>query len=211
MGLRGFAVFTCATLFSLSDFATAQNLVSNGGFETGDLSSWIVTTDPGNTLGPMIQTDTDPDDVHSGVGAVTFFDSDYADQLSQNISTQAGRSYSLSFFLACNPDLTPQPGDIQSFQVLWNNVPVWGPNTDGSFSYQEVNITGLTANDIMSNLSFSGQNEPGAYYLDDISISEVPEPSTWLMGLAAACWLLCRIFMMKRRRLAARPVTREGR
>lgn len=49
---------------------------------------------------------------------------------------------------------------------------------------------------------FVGRNDPGSYYLDDVSVNlSVPEPSTYAIGAVVLAWIFA--FHRSRRRLVA--------
>lgn len=173
-------------------FATSAsaNLVTNGGFETGTFSGWYHTGNisddyvgvPGNSgffsavLGPIGSTAS----------------------LSQALSTTGGAFYDLSFSLAnsvggagannANLNVFGQPVD---FRILWNGVQIYDASLTPLGVFTQYNFV-VQATSAATNLEFVYRNDPGFFFLDDVSVelhqatAGVPETgsSALLMGLA---------------------------
>ncbi len=193
-------ILSLAALFLAGPLArnlAAQNLVLNPGFESGVLNPWTVsTTSPG---GPATDIDTNAADAFAGGYSVFFAQTSYVDSLSQSIATDPGQAYTLTFRLAANPSFTPDSNAVQQFEVLWNGSTVYSRTDSVSMAYQLFTVNNLTASGASSLLTLNGQNAPGAYYLDEVSLvasslTMVPEPSTWVAaaGASSACLLLGR-------------------
>ena len=75
----------------------AENIVVNGGFETGDFTGWTLG---GNT--DFVLTIQDPDYVHSGNWAAALGSDLTPGTLSQDLATTPGTLYVLSFWLYGN-------------------------------------------------------------------------------------------------------------
>jgi hypothetical protein len=160
----------------------AANLVVNGGFETGDSSGWtgsgvdVCSVAGGTPYGvPCL--------VHSGTYAAN-----WAEDMSQVLSTVPGTSYNLSFYLADEIDGVGggSPADEDnSLSVSFDGAVVYGPFTDiYQPSYELISIDGLQATSTTTTLLFSMSNDPGGFWLDDISVtpSSAPEPRS--LGMA---------------------------
>jgi hypothetical protein len=178
------AVAVAAALLLAGAAAQAADLVTNGGFEAGNLSGWMTT-------GPQDFVGADPFAAHSGnFGA--FFGPDSAVTLTQSLSTTAGGSYDVSFWLSLQDSAQPN-----NFSWSWNGVtqtPSFN-NTTG-FDYKEFTAL-VTASGGSSTLSFSFTDPQSFWLLDDVSVSAhvaaVPEPTTALMtGLGLISLALTR-------------------
>lgn len=169
--------------------AAAANLVLNPGFETGDFTDWTVTGD-----GIAIDDAFPNTGCCDAVFSATMTDPDTG-VLSQTLSTEAGKSYTLSFAVL---DEAGFSGDTFTVQFGGFSTTITGdeaapPGNRPSLYTAETFI--IPALDIIRGstvLSFNGLNDPRLgidWNLDDVSItaSAVPEPATWiLLALAFA-------------------------
>src|SRR5262252_1889302 len=106
-------------LLASTGSTSAENLIINGDFETGDFTGWTVTPAPS---GSEIFVDHGPGpDTTFGAffGAIG---SDF-DSISQTFATTPGASYSLTFFYQVNNTESPANN---YFNVLWNGVSIGG-------------------------------------------------------------------------------------
>jgi hypothetical protein len=145
--------------------------VANGGFETGDFSGWTA-----NAVSFPMSVQTSP--VEAGTYAAQI--AGYAsgpDLLSQTVADTAGQSYLLSFWRYIG-DGNPQT----SMTVTWNGIQVFSELNTGPFNTYQ-NITAAVVGTGSDTLMFATVNDPNYTYLDNVSVSAVPEPSTWVMML----------------------------
>lgn len=165
-------LIACAAI-SCAPLAHAD-LVTNGGFESGNLTGWTVTNHPLAGLGLG----------HTGKYGAVMQTVTAQDTISQTIATQAGAAYEVSFWLtqavgADNDFIFNWDGGTPELSLL--NAPVQG--------YKQYTFT-LTASSASTSISFGGRNGPGYFVLDDIAVnpgstSTVPAPATLpLFGLA---------------------------
>jgi hypothetical protein len=182
------AALVCASATTSS----AQNLVQNGGFESGNFAPWTVT-------------DTNPLTTNIGNSATFAFEGTrYANlgsdtaiaSLFQDINTVPGGTYTFSFQLAV--DRFP-PAGPNFFEASFGSTIVFSemnlqPVTGGSgdpdigrytpYSYQVV------AADFTTRVQFRYQHGDDFFRLDAVSV--VPEPSAVsLIAVSALCGLVC--------------------
>jgi uncharacterized repeat protein (TIGR01451 family) len=148
--------------------ARAQNLVLNGGFETGAYSpQWTLAPGgpfdnvclAGSTIGAATCI------VHSGQYAMSFGLNGGQDSLSQTIPTVAGTTYTLSFWLAND---NPLDQNTTTFAVFWDGNSVYSlPSPQPSFPYTQV-VLNLTASTNSTPLTFVARQDPSQWFLDDV-------------------------------------------
>jgi hypothetical protein len=140
-----------------------QNLVVNGGFETGNFSGWIMdaaSTQVGNRTGL----------VHAGRYGAQLGQTNTLGELSQNLPTIAGQTYLLSFWLT-NPNnaLGATPN---AFQVQWEGETIYHAENLPFQKWTNLQFT-VTATNSGSRLEFDFQDDPYYLGLDDVSVKLV--------------------------------------
>jgi hypothetical protein len=159
--------------------ASAINIVSNGGFETGDFSGWSIT-DPINMRVATGDLNHPP---HSGASNAILGTVGGLGFLSQTLITVPGTRYDLSYWLANNPDCCPN-----HFQVSWNGSIIADATCATSsscfgFPYHQFTDNDLLATGSSTVLQFGAQQDPDFFSLDDVSVEATPEPSTWALAI----------------------------
>ena len=174
--LAGAAMALVASAAAVS--ASAAELVTNGGFETGDTSGWTLTGNPGFSFV------TAPG--HSGQFAYFNGAVGSSGVLSQTLATVAGQSYDFSFWLQ-NDGGTPN-----SFTASLGGVTLATFANAPGFAYTLFSGSVVAASD-NGTLSFAFQQDPAYWRLDDVSLVSgaggVPEPAAWglmLIGFLGA-------------------------
>ncbi len=170
-----------------------QNLVQNGGFESGDLSNWILTGNATvNYVVSRIGQRARPQFVHSGTNGVLLAQVGSLGYLTQTVPTVAGQAYLLSFWM-----VNPYSGDTPNeFEVQWN-VNALSPN----ILFDQVNMDQASWTNIQfivfadgetTELSIGARNDPNAFGLDDVSVLTIPTPKLQSVsltnGMATFAW-----------------------
>jgi hypothetical protein len=178
------AVVLMLALGSMGRSASADNLLSNGSFQSGQLNDgWNLSgNDDGNTGVTNVLPDDPPFTSYTGEDADGFYaflgaiDSDAV--ISQTVSDSSGQAYTVSFWF--NADGSG-PSD---FSASWDGTTLLSLTdalTNGWTLYS-FNVTG-TGSDT---LSFAAHNEPWYDALDNVAVvaTTTPEPGTLaLLGL----------------------------
>lgn len=161
-----------SALVAITSVSAKADLITNGGFETGDFTGWVLQ----HEAFPFAVGSAPSFPVHSGnfAAQIAGFDFD------QNVLTQAivgsvaGQTYTLTFWFQQS---NAQPNGLS---VTWNGNTIYSETNNGH-SYQPYSFNVLATGS--DTLSFVAYNNPSFAYLDDVSlnIAAVPEPSTWAM------------------------------
>ncbi len=216
--MRTLALVVIATLGATgaSGSAGAANIVVNGGFEADGFTTGPITgfTKSGHTNGLTLGTGI----AHSGNVAFEFNNAAPIGYISQALATAPGTAYLLDFFFRSS-DVSGFPsgsiedqlvvnvgGDASSGSLIGGNTLFNQTNLPASMapasdpfnfpeSYAEFRF-GFTAAAATTNLIFGGFNTPSTNFLDDVSVSPVPEPAS----LAIVGGSLLGLAMLRRKR-----------
>ena len=173
------ALLTVGGFAALPSAQAQAELVTNGGFETGSFSGWNIGS-PGD-LKVVKATDAANYNAyppHSGTYCAQFASSGVADDvLTQTLPTTAGDMYAVSFWLANdNQGIAP----LNDFKVAFGGNRLLDLENTGDFAYTHYQFTEVASGSLAA-LTFSGRQPPGAFYLDDVSVTAlnpVPEASS---------------------------------
>lgn len=157
-------------------------LIGNGGFETGDFSDWSfsgqsdgnfpISIDWSNITGEvLIPGVADVAFVHSGIYGAFLGQNKRLGYLSQQLPTQPGQSYVLSFWLS-----NPATGVPNEFRALWNGAILYDGTSLNAFDWTNYQFV-VTASNTTTTLQFGFRNDENAFGLDDITLQPVLAPS----------------------------------
>lgn len=196
--LAAAAALGCCAFASSS--ASAQNLITNGSFETGDLSGFVV--DPFNAGRTQVtaysgnyccQGATPPD----GTFGAAFGGGGATDgEIAQTFATTVGQQYTVSLQYAGVGDgvanLQVAVGDANTFTPYAGFPVTLTPLYNGTF--QTFTQT-FTATSTSSGIDIIGQNNGGGsadVLVDNIVITVVPEPASAAVLVLGALGLAAR-------------------
>jgi hypothetical protein len=169
-----------AVCFSVSAPKTfAQNLLTNGSFETGDFTGWTTSNNFEDTevvSGAFYEyTGAEDGNFYAVLGPVG---SDGT--ISQSFSDHAGTQYTFSFWLNAVGD---NPSDFSAFWDGTSVLSLTNPTTNGAWTQFTFTETGTGSDSI----SFNFRDDPAYIALDNVSVSSssgtgsTPEPSSFLL------------------------------
>ena len=178
--MKPFFALSAALAAATPGAAWADNLVVNGGFETGDFTGWTQFDNPDNTA-VAGQFGLAP---HSGDYQGVFGPVDSTGGITQVLNTVAGQNYTISLWLANLGNHAPNYASIsfggQTLQTF---------SDAGGFAYTNLTYSAV-ATGAQTALTFTFRNGPSYFIMDDVSVSglegtpAVPEPATWGMMIA---------------------------
>jgi hypothetical protein len=158
---------------------SGQNLVQNGGFETGDFSDWTLQGTPALNLvvGPD-SVPPHPELVHSGSWGALLGQVGGLAYLSQTLPTVTGQFYALSFWVD-SPYFTASDSPNE-FLVEWNvatnSTTVLFDQVDmAPFNWTNMQFVVRAAGN-SAVLQFGARNDPEGFGLDDVSVTPISPP-----------------------------------
>lgn len=189
-----FSALALAAVLCLSNQASAQQLVTNGGFES-TLSGW---SNPSGEWYPISNVPL----AHSGNGIAAMGCVGLAclgtASLSQSLATTSGQTYTFSFWT------TNSNGGPGQLRATWAGGEVFNGtiNTEGAGSYVQYSFN-VVASAASTQIAFYGRNDPATLLLDDVSVqaSAVPEPASWAMMIGG--FAVAGAAIRRRRKVAA--------
>lgn len=160
-----------AAVLGTASIASAQNLITNGGFETGNFSDWSRVTSDGFTLVAQ------PYGYNSLFGAV-FGDTKQhgGGSITQLIPTDIGQDYTFSF------DFHQDNSSPEHFEAVFGDNTVLSVSDAEYDEYSHYSYT-VTATDTQTAVRFYGYDNDDYFWLDNVSVVAVPEPTIALVGL----------------------------
>lgn len=192
--------------FGTAPRAYAQNLVQNPGFEASvDSGQGTADTTPdwmlgggGGTLFSTSPAGEGPSGPNSGSWYAAFSATSASQAttstLTQTITTTPNTTYVVSFFLA------NEGGPHNTFLATFGGQTVLSLTDSNAFGYRQYSAT-IVATSRSSVLAFTGEQDPSAFGLDDVSVEaeSAPAPVTG-GGIASVCVLIAALYVQRVRR-----------
>jgi hypothetical protein len=196
----------------LATSATAQNIVQNGSFSTGDFTNWTTHTCPGPTCGfgswSVGAAPTDPGTAppsgskaaNTGCNTAACNDPANGATISQTLATVPGQTYTLSFYYDGGQNSAAGPTELE---VLWNGTAVTGGTIvnapTSTWSQRTFTVVATSASTV---LEFTGEQAPAVLYLTGISVTanvtSVPALSVWGLAILGLLLMGSTALMLKR-------------
>ncbi len=146
----------------VGQFTLTNNLIINGGFETGNFMPWTQSGDTGSTLVSSAVP------IHGGRFAAEFGPLNLG-FIAQTVATVPGQTYQLSLWLA-HP--FTDTGTGTEYQVTIGGAVVDDQTDVGNFGYTQFTYT-FTATDVTTTIQLGFKEPPNFFYLDDVSFTPV--------------------------------------
>jgi hypothetical protein len=189
----------CALAVPAFSQAANNNIVTNANFSYPGNPGYDWTYNPAAAGHFFFYTTFGP-----AVAAFGGYAPGYYDTISQTLTTQPGKTYTLTFDLANTYD--PVFDFYADFRALWNGAVVFdAPGTEANYwdALQPFSVT-VEATGTSSTLSFAAYNDPGFYYLTESSVTldvpvSAPEGGSAPLYLALAAAACAAAFVLNSR------------
>jgi hypothetical protein len=191
-------ILATAAALAVAGSASAANLLANGGFETGWSGTsgyYNIGTQPGsNSQGPdhgvpsgfgwtvgngnvdIISYNTyGPGPTNGGAYGLDLVGYGSTGEISQSITTSATQKYVVTFDYKSNPGVSGPTA-----AVLFNGINIGNVTGSGAWQVFTTTVTGTGGSALFAlNETYGYSN--GGVFLDNISVSAVPEPAAWAL------------------------------
>ncbi len=168
-------VLPLALVLAVTASASAE-LVTNGGFETGDFSGWQVSLAGQGSSLSIFGSGSFDGAFHASFGAT----GGAYDAISQTLGTTAGQQYEIRLWVQ-NFGI-----ELDSLQILWEGGVVTDltPLGTGLEAWESISLVvdATQSGSAFTIRSFDGQ---GAIGVDAVSVTLVPAPGVGVLALAA--------------------------
>ena len=193
------ALIAAALVAGVATPASAvTNLIANGGFEAG--STFISWTGTSNVSGGFAASsiNSNPAYVLTGLnsGLLRTVGTSTVNTLSQSVATIASRPYLLEYWLL-NRDNSGRVIDEMTV-TSGSTVTFFGDRPSFAYTYFSQCFVATSASEL---ISFAYKHTSPNFYLDDVSVTMVPEPAAW--GLMVAGFGMIGFAMRRRVRTVA--------
>jgi hypothetical protein len=166
-----FGLLASVVLSSVPATANAAELVTNGGFETGDFTGW-------SQFGSTNNSGVDPLAAFSGNFGAFFGAVGSTGGITQTLNTVIGQTYTISLYAQIDQG-TPNYGII-----TFGGQTLDSTTNSAGFDYRQLTYSAV-ATSALTALTFEFRHDPAFFQIDDISVTglsgAVPEPATWAM------------------------------
>ena len=162
----------CAALLVAGTPVQAVELVTNGGFETGNLTGFTDTSDPTTAFVSATAAHTGKYGYFNAMAGVDGI-------LAQTVATRRNFTYVYSFYLVSDGTM---PNDVT---VKLGDTVLLALTNAAGFGYTQ--FTGdVVADRDNAALTFAFRNDNGSFGLDDVSLTStsvppLPEPAAWAL------------------------------
>jgi hypothetical protein len=187
-------IFTLALTALLgSQSAFADQLVTNGGFETGDFTGWNLAGPATTSSNPSLFYGVDTLDAATGTYGAYLGTEFNTLQLSQSLTLADSHNYTVSFSLANLGG--PLAGFNNSFSLSLGGVTVFSETNAPASNFTNYSFSFNTSSTFPTSdlLLITSENDASYFSLDNVSVSTAtPEPATALLLIPALGLLALR-------------------
>jgi hypothetical protein len=152
-----------------------QQMIQNGGFESGTLSYWA-QTGPGNSYSYDAIDDGSVSGIspHSGSWLIAFGMTGSLGYISQTVATVPNQAYLISLWF--NSPTVSGGNTPNEFSVSWNETTLFDKANIAAFGWTNM-VFIVTATNSSSVLKFGGRMDPWYLGLDDVYLWPIPDPT----------------------------------